>query len=385
MKKSTTPYYVKQLIAMVEDGRLKTDSSIQRRGGQWDDFKQSLLIHSMLAGYIIPPLYFTKEPTGNVDEKGKPIFQQEIVDGLQRITSIKAFVNDEWALSDKTPDVEVDGETVVLAGKLFSELPDEIQTDIKRFAFTVYNLEEFTDDEIEEIFFRLNNGVALTKGQQSKAKLGVDIAKFINEVLESKFYKEIAHFSPMQYRRAADQLTLLQSMLLLDVVDGNYELKSISENDVLTYAESIRGNYPIEKRDRIRNIVEYMERALDSKEKFMKKINIPMFFVVADKAIKDNVDDADFYNWFREFADSYSKDCEYAQYCSSGSVKKVNTMERIRIMQESFAKYLADNNMDDAETTETAETTENQEETFDFSGMNEPEEEVSINVDDYVE
>ena len=65
MKKSTIPYTVMQLKKMYEkSGILDFDCPIQRRYGMWDDYKKSLLPHSMLVGFVIPPLYFTKENKG---------------------------------------------------------------------------------------------------------------------------------------------------------------------------------------------------------------------------------------------------------------------------------------------------------------------------------
>ena len=66
MKKSTIPYTVMQLKKMYEkSGILDFDCPIQRRYGMWDDYKKSLLPHSMLIGFVIPPLYFTKENKGS--------------------------------------------------------------------------------------------------------------------------------------------------------------------------------------------------------------------------------------------------------------------------------------------------------------------------------
>ncbi len=354
MKKQAIQYNAKQMRTMIEKGNLSLTSPIQRRPGQWDNMKASLLIHSMLSDYIVPPIYFSKVDTGNVNEKGRPVYQCEVIDGVQRLSTIFSFINDEFELNANTPTAEVDDETVELAGKKFSDLSDDVQEEIKRFNFTVYNLEDFTDEEIEEIFFRLNNGVSLTKGQQSKAKLGLELSGFINEILSREFFTTIAHFTALQYRRSADQLTLMQSMMLLDHKYNGYEFKSISESDILTYAESIRGKYSDEQRERIVKIVDYLEDAFDEHDKFMKKINIPMVFVVADYAITSGIDRADFYNWFNEFSDSYSADCEYAQYCGSGSVKKPSVLERIHIMKDSFIKYVEDCTLYDDEPEKTA-------------------------------
>lgn len=346
MKKAAISYTVKQLSKMIDNGTLSLESDIQRRGGVWimGSLKSSLLIHSILGGFIIPPLYFVREDTGNINSKGGHEYKYSVIDGKQRLTVVTSFINDEWALNDDTPTaITEDGEEVELAGKTFSELDEEVRDNIRTFMFTCYYLDDFTDEEIEECFFRLNNGVTLTKGEQSKARIGIGVARFINEITGRKFFTEIAHFTQTQLRRAADQLTLMQTMLLLDVRDGDYELASISEGDILKYAEVMRGNYSQEKRDRITSIVDYLEDAITEKDKFLKKVNIPMIFIIADKAINMKISAKDFGDWFFEFSGNYTSDCEYAKFCGSGSIKKALTLKRIELMEKDFDNYFADN------------------------------------------
>lgn len=339
MKKSAIPYNVKQLKKMWENLSLSFDHPIQRRSGQWSAEDMSLLVHSMYSGYVIPAFYFIKESTGEVDVKGKPIFKYYVLDGKQRLTVIFDFINGGFALHEDTPTIEYEDAEYEIAGKRFDELPADLQEDLLRYVFTIYNLEDCTDDEIEENFFRLNNGTALTKSQKSKVKIGIKVAEYIDRILEGKFYTQICHFTPSQFKRAGDQCTLMQGMMLLDVKHNGYDLKSISENDVMVYAESLHNNYSDESKKRLNAVIEYLEEGFDNKEKFMKKINIPMFIYMADTAIERNIDANEFYNWFKEFADSYKPDDSYSQYCSTGSIKKEKVLGRIEILENSFNNY----------------------------------------------
>ena len=71
MRKTSTNYSTKQLARMIDNRTLSLESDIQRRGGVWvmGSLKSSLLIHSILGGFIIPPLYFIREDTGITNEK----------------------------------------------------------------------------------------------------------------------------------------------------------------------------------------------------------------------------------------------------------------------------------------------------------------------------
>ena len=70
MIKTTLNWTVKNLKSMY-DGKntLQMDHVIQRQSGQWegDRLKKSLLIHSILANYPVPPIYCLKEPINEKD------------------------------------------------------------------------------------------------------------------------------------------------------------------------------------------------------------------------------------------------------------------------------------------------------------------------------
>ncbi len=343
MKKSTIPYTLLQLKKMYEkSGILDFDCPIQRRYGSWNELKKSLLPHSMLVGYVIPPLYVTKENRGTKDSRGRAVANYSCIDGQHRLKTMFAFMNDEFALHEETPDAEVDGEVYSIAGCKYSELPEDVQQAIRSYTFTIYNLEECTNDEIEEMFFRLNNGSGLSKTQMANVKLGIDLAQFVKEILKRDFFTKVCHFTPAQFRRAADEKTLLQAMMLLDEKDGDYDLVSISEGYVMDYAELLHDNYADEKKERLVKIMDYLEEEFDSKEKFMKVINIPMFIYMADEARKMNLNTGEFYGWFEQFAKKYSPECEYAEYCGTGSIKKEKVNGRIAVLKADFEQYFAD-------------------------------------------
>jgi hypothetical protein len=339
MNKPNLPWTVKQLKSMYEDKKtLDFNHPIQRQGGQWNLFSQSLLIHSMLANYPVPPVYFIKEATGEVNEKGV-IFGYANIDGKQRLTTIFDLIADKYKLHKDTPSFERDGEEIVLANKLFSELDSSTQEDILRFKFNCICLEDATDDEIEEVFFRLNNGVVLSANQKAKAKIGVELAQFLDKLLDMKFFKETCSFSQAQLRKADDMCALLQSMMLLD---GDYQYKSISSNEALDYAINAKDNFTEEQQEELETIVEYLGDALIDKSSFARKINIPMLFLMARKAIAMKIDYPDFWDWFNAFSKAYTPECEYAQFCSTGSIKKEKTNGRIDVITKDFDTFFKD-------------------------------------------
>lgn len=343
MIKTTLNWTVKNLKTMYnEKHTLRMDHVIQRQSGQWDDdkLKKSLLIHSMLANYPIPPLYCLKEPFDDKD------YSYSILDGKQRLTTIFDYIDGKYALNEDTPCVIIDEVTYELANKYFTDLDIECQQELLRFKFTIYGFEDADDDLIEEIFFRLNNSSPLSKPQKSMALTGVQNAAFIKSILSDKFFSEICKFSVLQRRKSDDMCTLLQSMMLLDNRYYDYEYTSLSANEVMNYAAYIKNNYSDEQKERLYDIIDYLEKAFPEQEKMLKKINIPMIILAANIAMgKDYSATKNIYRvgpmYFRQWFSYFFTECyeEYKQYCSSGSTKKEKTLKRIEVMETSLIDY----------------------------------------------
>lgn len=343
MIKTTLNWTVKNLKNMY-DGKntLQMDHVIQRQSGQWDGdkLKKNLLIHSILANYPVPPIYCLKEP---LDEKN---FSYSILDGKQRLSAAFDYIDGRYPLDEETPSVVIDEVTYKLGGRYFTDLDAECQQEILRFKFTIYGFEDADDDLIEEIFFRLNNSAPLSKPQKAMPLCGVENAKFIKSLLADRFFSDICQFSALQRRKSDDMCTLLQSMMLLDSRHEGYEFSSISADEIMRYAAHIKNNYSEEQKERLYDIIDYMEKVFPEKDKMLKKINIPIVMLTAGTAMGNNYDSTKgiyrvgpmyFRQWFSYFFDECYED--YKQYCSSGSIKKEKTLKRIEVMESSLKKY----------------------------------------------
>lgn len=367
MIKTTVNWTVKNLKSMNDDKHtLDFSHPIQRQSGQWDGdrLKKSLLIHSILTGYIpVPPVYCLKEA---IDEKN---YSYSILDGKQRLITIFDFIDGRYPLDEETPSVVVDDTVYELGGKYFTDLDIECQQELLRFKFTIYGFEDADDDLIEEIFFRLNNSTPLSKPQKAMPLCGVENAEFIKSILSDKFFSEICQFSSLQRRKSDDMCTLLQAIMLLDNRYEGYDFASISADEIMRYASHIKKNYSETQKNRLYDIIDYLEKVFPEKDKMLKKINIPIVMLAADTAMGDDYDPVrNIYQvgpmYFRHWFICFFEECyeEYKQYCSSGSIKKEKTLKRIEIMESSLIEYFeledADTAKQDASLSETASSSE---------------------------
>ena len=86
MQRFNINWTAKALVNQMEKGKVNYDNAVQRNL-VWDTEKKSLLIHSMIYGYAIPAMYFTRDENGVYGS----------LDGKQRSNTISEFLHDEFA------------------------------------------------------------------------------------------------------------------------------------------------------------------------------------------------------------------------------------------------------------------------------------------------
>jgi hypothetical protein len=172
IKIAMPPLNVGNLLEQLEYGEIKLDTEFQRLPDLWDKEKKSQLIESLLLRLPIPTFYFD----GADDNKWR------VIDGLQRISTLKSFVLDK---NLKLEGMEFLNE---FNGAKFDDLPRELQRRIKTFPITVCVLEKGTPDEVKyNLFGRLNKGGLVLKPQEIRNALHQGegrASEFIKELVD---------------------------------------------------------------------------------------------------------------------------------------------------------------------------------------------------------
>jgi len=151
-------------------GRINTEAEYQR-GEVWSVPQQRLLIDSILRGFDLPKIFLRKLPDGS-----EKLF--DVVDGVQRLTSIWRFTSNEFALprSYSYPDLGEAG------GMTWAELPQDAKDRLEFAKVTVTELETENEDDIRELFQRLQKGEPLNAAERRNAMSG-PVRDFVATVL----------------------------------------------------------------------------------------------------------------------------------------------------------------------------------------------------------
>ncbi|MEW6582367.1 MAG: DUF262 domain-containing protein [Actinomycetota bacterium] len=151
-------FSIRELIAMVERRELHA-APIYQRKFRWDEVAESRLVESILLGLPVPSIFVAT----NED------YTWEIVDGLQRLSTLIHFVSEDHDLLTmigKTTPLKIKGLEGLseMNGKRFADLNRELQLYFGRRALRVTALSDKSDKNVRfDLFERLNRGaVALT-------------------------------------------------------------------------------------------------------------------------------------------------------------------------------------------------------------------------------
>lgn len=183
------------LIKRIKNDEIDLAPSFQRQGGIWRDAAQSRLIESMLIRIPLPAFYMD----ATNDDKWL------VVDGLQRLTTIKRFV--------VTEELQLTGLEFLTNynGQRYSELPRTFQRRIEETDIVLYLIQPGTPENVKfDIFRRINTGGESLSAQEIRHALNQGpITDFLKELAESAEFK-LATDGGVSARRMDDRECVLR-------------------------------------------------------------------------------------------------------------------------------------------------------------------------------
>lgn len=304
MKISSKNVPVQTLTNKIKRGNIVLTHKLQRREGAWNRNQKSLLIDSLLRGYLINPTY-------TVNDDGI----QYTIDGVQRISTVRDYTMNAFPLSKNLDPVVIDNETYDIAGKKFSKLDDAVKDELLSAQIQVYEITDYTDKDVREMFARLNGGKPLNGIQRSTPDMSDALCNAVNDIISHPFFEKI--LTPAQLKSAVD-LSIALEVLMLSEISNEYDFNSFSAADRKKFIQYYNDKVNTEKIELIKQALDRLDEAFDGNTK-IPKLSISLCIYGMYRTLKDKKSTEKYIKIIKDFLSSYDTNEEYLQFCQQGT------------------------------------------------------------------
>ncbi len=213
---------ISDLIGKIQRDELILQPEFQREF-VWTPVHMEKFIQTILDGFPFPEIYISQKGI-NLSTLAT---QNVIVDGQQRLTTIKRYIDGNWNFEKDIPK--------------FKDLEGQAKTDFLNYDVTVRDLKDASPETIIEIFKRINStNFTLTAIEINKAIYNgefISCAKAILEIIKKKNI-DIDVFSESELTRMADLHFIL--LVLSTIEEGGYFMR---DNEVEKYIAKFNSSY----------------------------------------------------------------------------------------------------------------------------------------------
>ena len=314
---------LQSLVKDMNKGTINLSHKLQRPEGQWNRKQRTDLIDSLLRHYPINPTY------GIVEENGT----LSIIDGVQRLSTIRDYIGNKFALSKEMDTVIVNGEEKNLSGLKFDKLDEDTQDEILKSELQIYRITDCTETDIRELFRRQNAGRPLSNKLMRVVHESDEFSEVIYSLSNHPFMDKI--MSKAQHKNGTDRDTIIQAMMLISS-NQEQEFTSFRTKDIDTYVTDYADQY-LDRADTLKEAMDRFNEAFDGKIK-IPSTSIPQILYSGYRIVKDKKSFSRLAEKVSEFVATYDSNEEYKQYVQSGTGSKENVKGRFdywrRIVKE---------------------------------------------------
>jgi hypothetical protein len=353
IKVHAKPFSLRLVSDMIDDGDIDLSPDFQRNF-VWNTHQKSRLIESILLRIPLPMFYFSEDPDGRIT----------IVDGLQRLTTIKEFMDNKFALRD----LEYLNESC--GGRFYKDegskkgLEKKYMRWFNQTQFSVNVIDPTSPSKVKyDIFRRINTGGKPLNNQEIRNCLASkELRNALQKMTMLEEFKTATDYS-IKSRRMEDQEVSLRFMFfqkLYDIDESFNSYNGYMDSSLNDFTENLRNASESELNSFVKSYSNSMQNA---KYLFGSRF---AFRKVRPKDIEPNsgkqlINKALFVCWsvllsyyeperIKEMNDEYSlleplaheifNDHELLNYLSYGTNSKNNLNYALRAAEQLIEKHL---------------------------------------------
>lgn len=345
------PYTISEYVKEVDSEEICRDPLIQRTDDQWTRKQRSKLIEAVLHNRPIGSIALAK---GRAESKNYAV--TSLVDGLQRTTALVDFYHDSLTLDKRATPVlcrMIDENGVEIrkqydiAGKKYSQLPDVIKKFFNTYRLTTYMHEGFTDEELDDIVFCMNNGKTPNSYQKIRFLLGSENMRMLQPICDSTLWEDSKGCK-------AKNDSILCCVVRILMIMTYYNYNNLGSAAMTKFADVDFDDYVTPETiqnlsDLVDELAEIKYHLEDSDLEKLNSVTIPHYIMCfnAFKTHQANGEFIDFLNgfWNSAFYQSFTAGCE--SNGSGGSLYSAQSVEnRQNAIDDYLDEYLDNDNID---------------------------------------
>lgn len=337
---------------IIDETKYYCNHRLQRKTGQWSKTDKSLLIDSIIKGYPIG--YFTIVTEEEEDNKGKNRTVHYILDGIQRISTIKEFMDGEFKIAN-VPSIaeELVGYSIPSKEIEGDEFTYKLKDVINNYITAANDCSQYSQEEIRQLFLRANGGKPLNVSQKEATNLDSVVRDKINALRNITIPVEVRHtrkenetkevlfwdktaITALNCVRDIDRDILMQTLYLMTLKPNDkpeaFTTKTLYDNFGKTLSDM-----PANELD---SLLARLEKAIKELGKYLpsvpvegytklKKTAIPYVLYAMDKVIRNKKGTKAFAYAIYDFCMNYKNNTEFREIIKSGTNKSEPIQKRL--------------------------------------------------------
>lgn len=222
---------VDDLYQLFKDGRLDLNPDYQRNS-VWPPKARAFLVDTILMDRPIPMLFLYKYRDVNANR-----MNYRVIDGQQRLRAAFSYLENRFSATESKSEN--------IAGKRFKKLFPDDQGQFMSYSFVVMELLGFNEEELRDIFARINRYVVRLSPQELRdAEHPGPFKDYVDIVSADPIWNEVGIFSATHKNRKRDKEFIAELTILMlegpQDKKGSVDLYFSASSDQFEEAETIR-------------------------------------------------------------------------------------------------------------------------------------------------
>jgi hypothetical protein len=356
MKKLTKEYGVVGLVRDLKNGTVNREAEMQR-SFVWGNKEQTEFLDSVFqhVNTYIPPIIGASTDI-EIEIKGKLEKIIDLLDGLQRSTTLEKFMDNEIKLGYNIKPVTIEQEDGTdkeynLVGLKWEDVPEEVKLLFKNCKIQMIYFENMSLKDRERQFIKLQGGKKLSNAEINKVRIGGRVREFIYKQLATDLWTKYTNVSGNRETRFETMQQVLMVMLSKWDLSGK-SLQAFSEDSEMITDDEIlleqvkqvteylnkvvklikKNSLPIELQNLEESeVIEKLEpkqvKKYLKKIEYFRKVNVPIIYTNALKALQNDITAEQYTKFITNFF--LDIPARYKRYTESGSADPINVKGRV--------------------------------------------------------